>query len=226
MIKGLIFDFDGTIIDTEIAEYLSWQEIYHDHGHDLPLSEWAKCIGASFAAFDPIDYLQAQTGQNFSRQHLLEDHRQRAHKIIIKQPVLPGVNSYLQRARNRGLKLAVASSSPLSWVSGHLTRLGMLHSFDLLCTREDVTCVKPAPDLFLCAAQRLGLEPQEAIAFEDSPNGITAARAAGMYCVAIPNTLTGQLNIAHADLVVSSLADISLDALITRCEMAQTPQQA
>jgi len=124
------------------------------------------------------------------------------------------VRERVEEARALGLKTAVASSSSLAWVEGWLERHGIRDLFDVLCARDHVQRVKPAPDLFLMAASRLGVPPQACVVFEDSPNGIRAAGAAGMLCVAIPNAVTRTLPMAGADLVLPSLADRPLPEIL------------
>lgn len=112
----------------------------------------------------------------------------------------------------------MASSSSRSWVAGHLERLGLLERFALLRCSEDVARHKPFPDLYLSALQHLGVEPDQAIAFEDSPNGVRAARAAGVFCVAIPNPVTAQLESKHANLRLESFQEMSLVEFLARVE--------
>ena len=135
---------------------------------------------------------------------------------MVNTPPLPGVTDLIQSARRQGLKLAVASSSERAWVFGHLERLGLLGLFDCLRVREDVRRTKPDPELFLSAAACLGVKPEQALVFEDSAHGITAARAAGMHCVAVPTLLTRGLDLSQADLRLDSLEQVSLAELLAR----------
>jgi HAD superfamily hydrolase (TIGR01509 family) len=130
--------------------------------------------------------------------------------------VRPGVLDYIAEGRRLGLKVGVASSSPRSWVAGHLTRLGIVDLFDCLCTSEDVVTVKPDPALYLLALARLGASADESIAFEDSPNGILAAKRAGLFCVAVPNPLTSQLPLDLADVRLNSMTDMPLSELLAK----------
>jgi putative hydrolase of the HAD superfamily len=133
---------------------------------------------------------------------------------------LPGVVERLQEAASRGLPLAVASSSGRDWVEGHLGRLGLRDHFAQLRCKEDVPRVKPDPALYRAAAAALGVAPGEALAFEDSPNGTAAARAAGMACVAVPGPMTAGLDFAGAALRMASLAERSLDQILAALERA------
>ena len=143
--------------------------------------------------------------------------------MILAQPVMPGVLDYLDTARQRGISLAVASSSSSSWVYGHLTRLGLLDYFSCLRTSDDVRHAKPDPELYLSALKCLDIPAHEALAFEDSPHGITAAKQAGLYCVAVPNDLTRRLETGHADLTLNSLLDMSLEQLMERANNHSVP---
>jgi HAD superfamily hydrolase (TIGR01509 family) len=125
------------------------------------------------------------------------------------------VIAYLEAAKEMGLKIGLASSSTRSWVTGHLERIGLLHYFETVKTSDDVEQVKPNPALYLEAAKALGVKPEEAVAFEDSLNGAKAAKAAGMYCVVIPNPVTKHMNFEETDLVLESLAEKELHQLLS-----------
>ena len=214
MIRGLIFDFDGLILDTETPVFQSWQELFQEQGCQLSLSDWADDIGRAEATFDFLVHLEHQLGRPVDRETLSAPRREREAQLIDQQPVRHGVREYLDRARQLGLKLGVASSSPCEWVTGHLSRLGLYEFFDCIRGADDVLATKPAPDLYLAVLEGLGLQTEEAIALEDSPNGITAAKQAGLCCVAVPNPLTRDLPVDHADLRLDSLADLDLDELL------------
>jgi len=224
-IKGLIFDFDGLILDTEIPEYEAWQEIYSRYNCRLELQEYARCLGSSNAAFDPLHHLQSLVCHPIDLPAIQEEQRRLALQVTLEQPVLPGILEYLTTAREAGLRLAVASSSPLWWVGGHIDRLGLRAYFDCIRTSEDVARVKPAPDLYQNALGCLGIAPQEAIALEDSPNGITAAQRAGIFCVAVPNALSARLDTSHADHTVDSLANLPLHELIAHVQAVRENHQ-
>ncbi len=215
--KALIFDLDGLIIDTEMPDFISWQEVYQQHGQELPLPLWASIVGGTGASdFDPNDYLEELLGQPIDREAIWIERRRSYMQHLESQPVLPGVLEYLTAAQAQGLKLGVASSSPESWVHGHLSRLGLIEYFDVICTADDVEHTKPDPRLFLMTAEKLGAKADEVIVLEDSPNGVLAANRAGMFVVAVPNDLTCQLPLDHADLVLESLADLPLADLLRK----------
>jgi HAD superfamily hydrolase (TIGR01509 family) len=214
MIRGLIFDFDGLILDTEMPEFQAWQAIYRAHDTSLSLDTWAVCIGTGAEAFDPVAELERQIGRAVDGMTIHGQHKQHSLAMIQAERVRPGVETSLNAARQRGMKLAVASTSSCEWVTGNLERLGLLDRFDAIRGSDDVEHVKPAPDLYLAALDALGLAADEAIAFEDSPNGVWAARRAGIFTVAVPNALTALLNLDHADLRIASLADLPLCDLL------------
>jgi HAD superfamily hydrolase (TIGR01509 family) len=212
---GIVFDFDGTILDTETSEFEEWRAVFRARGHDLALDVYQHTVG-TVGGYDPCAHLAELTGEDFDHEALRQEVWARNEARCEAQPLLPGVVDRAQEARARGLGLAVASSSPSPWVEGWLERHRIRALFDAVCTSDQVARVKPAPDLFLLAARRLGAEPPRCVAFEDSPNGIRAARAAGMRCVAVPNALTRHLPLGEADLVVASLAGHPLDEILAR----------
>jgi HAD superfamily hydrolase (TIGR01509 family) len=219
-IRGLIFDFDGTILDTELPAFRAWQEIYEEHGCTLALTAWAAALGGSGKEFDPCAHLESLVGRQLDRETLRARRQIRKLELLAAEVVLPGVVEYIEGARLMGLRLAVASSSPRDWVEEHLRRFGLLEAFDCVSCAEDVERVKPDPALYLRTLENLGLRPDEAIVVEDSPNGIAAARAAGIFCVAVPNVLTRGLATDHADLHLTSLAELSLESLVEQVQMA------
>jgi HAD superfamily hydrolase (TIGR01509 family) len=216
-IKALVFDFDGLIIDTEIPDYASWQAVYDQYGQELPVAMWGQIVGGTGASdFDPHRYLEELSGQSLDREEVWISRRTTYLDTVAEQPILPGVKDYLDGALEHGLKLAVASSSPDNWVSGHLTRLCLIDYFDAIKTADDVARTKPDPELYLAALAALDVAAAEAVVFEDSGNGVRAAKAAGIYTVAVPNGLTAQLTIEGADLRLNSLAELSLDELLAQ----------
>ncbi|MBM4258472.1 MAG: HAD-IA family hydrolase [Deltaproteobacteria bacterium] len=214
MIRGLMFDFDGLVLDTELPGVLCWQEIYQEHGCIFPADAYAKSIGTLPRIFDVYGHLEKQIGRPLDREAMQQRRLERCMEIIIQQAALPGVENYVREAKQRGLKLGVASSSSRNWVAGHLERLDLLSFFDHLSCGDMVTMTKPHPELYHTALASLAIEPHEAIAFEDSPHGVTAAKAAGIFCVAVPNQVTQQLTFAHADLQLSSLAEMTFAELV------------
>jgi HAD superfamily hydrolase (TIGR01509 family) len=216
-LKSLIFDFDGLILDTEMPDVQCWQAIYREHGCEFPIQEWGRIVGGLGAAhFDPIEHLAGLTGKQLDAVALRDRQREESDRITWAQPVLPGVTALLERAERAGLQLAIASSSEHAWVDGHLARLGLSHYFGPVICSEDVPPgrTKPHPDLYLRALQELRITGSEAIVFEDSLNGVRAAKAAGIFAVAVPNPVTALLGVADADMTLGSLEEFPLEEFL------------
>jgi HAD superfamily hydrolase (TIGR01509 family) len=218
-VRALLFDFDGLILDTELASRAGWELLYSDHGHELPSELWATVVGTTHAPFDPMAHLEELVGEPLDRKALNERRYTREIALIEAEELRPGIAEYFAVARERDLKRAIVSSSPRSWVDMHLERLEEAVGWDAICTADrDPARAKPAPTLYLEALETLDVTANEAIAFEDSPNGVLAAKAAGIFCVAVPNEVTRDLGLeeAGADLVLNSLADLPPDDLLAR----------
>ena len=210
---ALVFDFDGLILETETPALQSWSEIYREHGHEVPMEKWHGYLGAD-RGFEPVDYLAALVGEGLDRAATQERRDRRKTELIEALDVMEGVRAYIDDARRLGLRLAIASSSSRAWVVGHLERLRIHVFWDAVVTRDDVRRTKPSPDLYVTAVERLGVVPSRAIALEDSPNGIAAAKDAGLRCVAVPNALTRELDVSRADVRLRSLAEMPLERLL------------
>jgi HAD superfamily hydrolase (TIGR01509 family) len=215
MITVLIFDFDGLLVDTETPAFESWRALYTEYGHELTLELWKDSLGTNHG-FDPLAHLATLVISPFDRDGTLARRMASKRALSADQPLLPGVREILDQARDRGLPCAVASSSDRPWVEGWLSLHNIYDYFTCIRTAEDVVLTKPAPDLFLGAAACLGVAPAECLVFEDSPNGILAARAAGMRCVAVPGAITRQLVLPPADLTLDALNALPLADILSR----------
>ena len=210
-LRGLVFDFDGLICDTETSSYEIARDIYAEHGVELTTARWQDRIGTHGRHW--LADLEAAIGPLSNFEALVERRRLAHHERLQAERSLPGVDAFTRRAVESGLTLAVASSSTAGWVTDHLERLGLLDRFAAISTSEDGVPAKPDPEVYRLALAAIGVEPDEAVAFEDSPNGAAAAKAAGLYCVAIPNRMTRDLDLSVADIVVDSFLEVDLDAL-------------
>ncbi|HND48095.1 MAG TPA: HAD family phosphatase [Anaerolineales bacterium] len=218
MLKALIFDFDGLILDTETPEVLVWQDIYKEHGFELPVEEWEKTVGGyGISSFDPAQNLSALSQGRLDPVSLKARYRLEADAIIHTKPIQPGIMDMIGSAKENGLKVAIGSSSPHSWVDTHTQRLNIYDQFDHIICQDDVAPgrTKPHPDIYLKALETLQVDKAEAVVFEDSPNGVLASKRAGVFVVAVPNPLTARMNV-QGDLTVSSLADLTLQDLMNR----------
>jgi HAD superfamily hydrolase (TIGR01509 family) len=207
--RALVFDFDGVIIDTETVAYEAWREVFGRYGVSLGLDEFARCIGTR-NAIDWSELLSAKTG----RHDLPGDAELRGIKQQVQADAverlepLPGVVALIEAALAEGVACAIASSSERSWIVPQLERLGLIDAFTVLSTWEGEHCgfpPKPAPHLYELACAALDVEAATALAIEDSPNGVAAAKAAGLYCLAVPNPTTRALDLSRADRVVATL---------------------
>jgi beta-phosphoglucomutase-like phosphatase (HAD superfamily) len=215
-IKALVFDFDGLILETETPAFETWSEIYREHGHELPRERWVQNVGASTWAFDALEHLASLATTPFDRDAIKARRAARNAELVAALDAMAGVREYFGDAARLGLKVAVASSASDAYVCGHLERLALRDGIAVVVCRDHVARGKPHPDLYLRAIQDLGVAAREALAFEDSPNGVAAAKAAGLRCVAVPNAITSTLDLSGADLRLDSLRAVSLEELIAR----------
>jgi HAD superfamily hydrolase (TIGR01509 family) len=212
-LAAIVFDFDGLILDTEWSIYQSISEIYREHGHEVDVDWWRSIIG-TVGGSDWTARLESLVGHSLDRPALDAAARTRHHHLIAELAPLPGVAELIDAAHAEGLALAVASSSPTRWVEQHLTRIGLHARFDALCGRDVVGGrAKPEPDVYLAALDAVGVDAADAVALEDSPHGVAAAKAAGLACVAVPNRITAPGDFSAADLVVDSIAALTLAEL-------------
>jgi len=213
LIRAVIFDFDGLIVDTETAAFEAWSAIYREHGAELLLQDWVSCVGAADMPFDAVAHLATLIGRPLDKTKLMADKEARKSAVCNKLPPLPGVVDRMAEAEAMGLPIAVASSSAADWVHGHLDRLGLRSRLKLTRTRGDVARGKPHPDLFISAAAGLGVDVGSCVVFEDSANGLKAAKTAGARCYIVPNRITAGSDFSAADGIFTSLSEVSLAAL-------------
>ena len=213
-IEGIVFDFDGVIIDTETPDFTTWQQEFRAHGVELRRDLWSGHIGAGVGSFDIYSHLAELTGRDMDRDVVGPRRRARYLDAVNSNPLLPGVMDYLSAARRLGISVAIASNSTREWVEGHVSNRGLSGYIDAIRTRDDVEAVKPAPDVYLAALDAIGAAPERAVAIEDSPTGASAAVAAGLFCVAVPNGMTETMEFGRVDLRLGSLAEMTLPDLL------------
>jgi HAD superfamily hydrolase (TIGR01509 family) len=222
-ISAVVFDFDGLVLDTEWPIYAAWCAVFEAHDADPPtIEEWAAGIGTT----DGVEveaWLLERAVRRFDIDVVNEARRAHRDALLAQEKVRPGVVAWLDEADAAGLGVAIASSSPDDWVDAHLGRLGLRHRFDPIVTAGGAFRGKPAPDTYLEACAQLGVEPRHALALEDSPHGIAAAKAAGLHCVTVPHALTETLDLSAADLRLSSLSECTLADALTRLNAPPGP---
>ena len=209
--SSIIFDFDGTILDTEWSEYTSIRNEYQRLGLQYPIEQHRLRVGR----IDNRPWheeLETVAGQQDDIDSVIERVRSTHLSQIATADLRAGVAEVIQGAENRRLGLAVASSSPHRWLETHLTSHNLYHRFSAVASSDLVEHAKPWPDVFLTAAEMLSVEPGSCLVIEDSQNGLTAAKQAGMTCVVVPNSATEGSDFSAADLVLDSLGDFSFGA--------------
>ncbi|WP_251555467.1 HAD family hydrolase [Neobacillus muris] len=192
MIEAVIFDFDGTIIDTETIWYQAYKDVLRkQYGIELPLEVFAKVIGTTDEVL--FKFIEDQASTTINKQEI----ESLVHECFLEKKseleLRPGVRERLQEAKDLDLKLGIASSSSRAWVEGYLNQFDLWSYFSVVKTKEDVVRVKPDPSLYRKALQSLQVEPERALAIEDSVNGSIAAIEAGMKCWVVPNPVTSFL---------------------------------
>jgi HAD superfamily hydrolase (TIGR01509 family) len=225
LIKGIIFDFDGVILNTETIEFKVFEDLFHEYGVKLPLEMWERRVGGDKNNFDPYDYLIAYSQCEIDKTELKKYKKNKYENRIENENLLPGVYSYLEAAKRMNLQIGLASSSPRKRIVDLLKRYEIAHFFTHIATAEDVDHVKPNPDLYLNVLEKMNLESSHVIAIEDSPAGFMSAKRAGIYCVIVPNEVTERLTFQQLDLRINSLDEIELPDLINQVNMErETPQ--
>jgi HAD superfamily hydrolase (TIGR01509 family) len=213
-VRALLFDFDGTMLETESSSYGSWRELLAEHDYELTHDTWSGAVG-TIDGVDPVELLEEHLGAPVDRAEL-EDRQAALHReLLTDERLRPGIQQVVDDARARGVHTAIVTSASERWVRHHLARLGLEDEWELIVAANgDQDRAKPAPVLYTEALERLGLRPEDAIAIEDSPHGVTAAKAAGLAAVAFPNPITERMDLGHADAIVPDLDGLGLDGLL------------
>src|SRR5215210_1481275 len=220
VIEAILFDFDGTLWDSETVIYEAYRRLYDDHGHSLSTDLWSAAVG-TLDGFDPMSDLEARLGRELDRATM--DPWERVDDLMAGVDLRPGVRDWLRVAGDLGLRLGIVSSNDGSWVRRHADRLGIGGLFEVIIGADgDLERAKPNPVLYREALAALEIDARRAVAVEDSPHGIAAATGAGMFCVAIPNAVTRELDLSGADLVAGSFTEIALEDLLGHVERSMT----
>jgi HAD superfamily hydrolase (TIGR01509 family) len=217
-VRAFLFDFDGLILDTETASRAGWRWLYEQHGQTLPDDLWITVVG-THGAWDIWGHLEGLVGAPLDRETLNEQRFAHELSLLEAEELRPGILDYIAYAGEHGIKRAIVSSASRRWIDEHLERFEQAVGWDAIITADrDSTRAKPSPTMYLEALDTLGVAADEAVIFEDSPNGIAAGKAAGVFVVAVPNAVTRDAGLEAADLVVDSLAELPPAELLQRAD--------
>jgi HAD superfamily hydrolase (TIGR01509 family) len=216
VINALLFDFDGVIVDTEVPTFESWRETYAQYGVDLALDDWLPAVGSGSSvsgAFDAVVHLERLIGRTVDREAVIAYRTRRKTELYARAPLLPGVAERLAEARERGSSTAIVTRNHEDRVRAHCELVGLEHEFHaLVCANEEPT--RDKTELYRRALTHLDVHANEALAFEDSPAGVSSAKRAGVLCAAVPNDITRGAAFGEADVVLASLAEYPLDEIV------------
>jgi HAD superfamily hydrolase (TIGR01509 family) len=222
MIKAFLFDFDGVIADTEVPTFESWRRVYADYGVELALEDWLPAVGSGSStsgAFDAVAQLERLLARPVDREAVIAQRTKVKEELYARAPLLPGVPELLERARERGIKTAVVTRNRDERVKRHCDLHGLRHRWDaLVCANAEPT--RDKAELYRHALASLDVAAHEALAFEDSPAGVSAAKRAGIVCAAVPNEVTRGADFGEADVVLASLAELTIDDLLCAARLA------
>ena len=213
MIKALVFDMDGVIIDSEPIHIDLTVQVMRDVGKEPSPSEIYEFIGVINEEMWPILISRHNIAE--SAEELIERQMAYVKKRFFEDKLEPidGIPELMQSAKERGMKIALATSSPRYFAEHILENVGLARYFDALITADEISRGKPDPEIYAKAAQALGFKPHECVAIEDAYKGIQAAKGAGMKCIAFKNPNSGDHDTTQADSVVLSIREITLEAL-------------
>ena len=216
MITALLFDFDGVIVDTEVPTFQSWRDTYAQYGVDLDLDDWLPAVGSGSStsgAFDAVAHLERLIGAPVDRAAVIAHRTRRKADLYARAPLLPGVRERLAEAQERSMKTAIVTRNRDDRVKALCDVVGLDHQWQaLICANEEPT--RDKAELYRHALAVLEVHADQALAFEDSPSGVRAAKRAQVRCAAVPNEITRGAAFEEADLVLSSLAEQSLDEIV------------
>ncbi|MBI2761069.1 MAG: HAD family phosphatase [Chloroflexi bacterium] len=209
---AVVFDMDGVLLDSEPLHHIVVNDLLAEDGVSLDSEQYKAYLGTTLeCTWQDIIHrysLPRDIGHYVGRYDdaIIESYRR--HSVPA-----PGAVALVAGLRARGLKLAVASSSRTAWVEMALEALGVRHQFDAVVTGDMVTQSKPDPEIYLLAAERLGVDPARCLAIEDAPKGVISARTAGMTVVGVRTEYTAHLTLEGADTVLDDLTQFDYDML-------------
>jgi HAD superfamily hydrolase (TIGR01509 family) len=218
--QAVLFDFDGTLWDSETAVFGVFRELFAEHGQELTLQTWSAAIG-TVGGFDPYAHL-TELVAGLDAGKVRERSERRIRDAVREVPLRPGVDAFLRQLDEAGVRRALVSSDRSEWLVTNLERLGWPDGWAaMVCADGDAARAKPNPHLYEAALELLDVPASRTLAIEDSPNGIHAAKAAGLPCLCVPNEATEQLDLSEADLVVPTFEGLHLQDVWTDLRSAR-----
>lgn len=216
MIKALVFDLDGTIIDTEKILFEAYRESFlQQYNFHLTLDLWAQYVGATGTPQKVSKYAEEKMGIEVDSDKVIKMGREIFQSLIGKEEPLPGVIDMLEAGKKANLHIGLATNSDSKWANHFLDALQINAYFDNVFTVNDISAPKPDPEIYTKSVNHFQISPEEAIAFEDSVVGSLAAKQANLYTIAIPSTLTKNARFDHVDMKIDSMASLDLKTLIS-----------
>lgn len=209
--KAVIFDMDGTLIDSTEADYLAWKKVFEDYGEDLTFERYFPLLGMK-----SMVVVHSQLGITDQKEviRILLDKQRYFEEIVAVNPIqaITGAEKVLKTLRKYPVKIGLATSSRRPKMTLALQRLDFIRYFDTTVTGEEINNSKPAPDIYIEAARRLNVRAEDCVVVEDAVSGVRSAKNAHMKCIAITNTHPAEM-LHEADIIINSFTGIDFKAI-------------
>lgn len=206
MVKAVIFDLDGVLVDTEVFSGQATKQVFKEAGIEFTPEEREKAFGRTDLEISR-DAVKSR-GLDLKPEDLVS-RKVQIYSELIKGKVEPikGARELVEFLKSRGIPFAVASSGTPDKIRATFSEIGFEGLFDIMVTAEDISRCKPDPEIFLKAAEKLGIPPEECLVIEDAQAGVEAAKAAGMKCLALKSPSTYGQDLSQADRIINSLEE-------------------
>ena len=211
--KAIIFDMDGVLIDSEPFWGQASMEVMQSVGIPYTRDDVMRYQGVRIG--DIVSRVWDENPVSYSKEEIENMVCERVSELVLESGrVLPGIDNVIQKAAKWGLKIGLATSTPRRVAVNFIKRVGIGENIEVMCTGEEVAYGKPHPEIYILCAERLGVEPWNCVVFEDSVNGVVAAKAARMHTVAVPAAESrGDKRYGIADVMLDSLSSFTDDMI-------------